>query len=126
MKSSFIITFLGKLLFPLLCIVFTYSFYSSIKSLDPIASSYPKGIIVILSILIVWTLIVELKKMFVSKDENTISQVSIINLVKEWKKPLSTLLILLLFVILLPKLGFIPTTVWNNGELYSSGFFKLF
>ena len=109
------IQLLKKLLFPLLGIIFTVSFYVNIQELDPIASSYPKGIIAFLAVLFVWTLVVELKSIVNEKrDQETDTEskqpVSFLQLIREWKKPLLTLFVLFIYANLISHLGFYVST----------------
>ncbi|MFZ3578685.1 hypothetical protein, partial [Virgibacillus sp. DJP39] len=57
-----IFKFLAKnALFPFLCLVFVIAFQQSAKELEPIAYNYPKGIMAILIVLLVWTIFAEVK-----------------------------------------------------------------
>jgi hypothetical protein len=100
------ILLLKRLLFPVLCIVFIYAFYTTINEMNPIASNYPKGIIIVLAVLLFWTLIVEIISFKKETGDKSKTPKSLVALIKEWKKPLLTLLILLIYANLISKLGF--------------------
>ncbi|RFU71208.1 hypothetical protein D0469_02490 [Peribacillus saganii] len=114
---------LKKLLFPVIGIVFTSAFFVNIRNMDSGASSYPKGIIAVLSLLFIWTLSAEIKNLLASKKESgseTNSLVSIKQLIIEWKKPLLTLLILFIYAKLISIIGFYVSTIFFLLAIFST------
>ena len=111
MRGNLLLYILRNALFPLTVLIFMIGFYFSSKDLEPIASNYPKGIMVFLLLLLLWTAWEEGKGWMRSRvDTKESSKQWFFRLMNEWKKPLGLLIVLLVYILLLDEIGFYTTT----------------
>lgn len=110
MKAGFLKFLLFKMSFPILCIIFVFSYYNSSKHMKPIANNYPKGIIFVLVILFLIFIYREGKAWLQNNEFSEEKKINIKQWWTEWHKTVFSVIILLGYIFLIPKLGFYLAT----------------
>lgn len=104
-------------LFPFICLIFMFGFYQSAKDLDPIAFNYPKGIMVVLIALFVWTTVAEIKN-WRGSEKGVVDKKHHLQFMKEWKKPLLSSITFFIYILLISRLGFYVSTFLFLAALF--------
>jgi len=113
MKRSILNLLLSRLAFPLLTLVFISAYYSSLTKISPKAGNYPKTIIAVVAVLLAWTFISEVRQWWKEasnqpeqKESGAGSAAAWLGKVKENRHSIYTVAAILIFLVIIPYLGF--------------------
>ena len=101
-----------RLSVPVLGLVFALAYFISTFSLPGIAANYPRGLIIIIVFLSLWLVVSELRK---TSGKRIRVESEVISL-REFKRPVLGQLLLLLYIVAVPYIGFyVCSFVWMIG-----------
>lgn len=101
--------FVKVLSIPVLSLFFALAYLISTFSLPGIAANYPRGLIVIIVFLSIWLIISELKTTSKKGSQDQLETTTL----KEFKRPIIVQLVLLLYFVTIPYIGFyVNSFIW--------------
>lgn len=90
--------------------LFIAGFYFSAKDMSSISKSYPMGVILIVAVALLWLGTTEVMKLIKNKEEFSGDQ-KISEVLKEWRKPIYMVVILLGYILIISYIGFYVSTI---------------